>query len=85
MSTTNDSQFSKWLRNGRLSTIVWGVVFVVWITFKILKIDAGTLDTVFVTMTGSWVANLTLMTTKKETETQHRVEKLERTVGEEGE
>lgn len=67
---SNEGRFSEWLKNGRLATLVWSVVFVVWITFKVLKIDVGQLDTVFVTITGSWVANLTLMAAKKEQQPQ---------------
>lgn len=60
----NESGWAKWARNGRLSTIVWGVTFVAWLTFKVVQIPLEGLDTVFVIMSGAWVTNLGISTVK---------------------
>lgn len=60
----SDDGWSKWARNGRLSTIVWSITFVSWISFKIAKIPLEGLDTVFVIMSGAWVTNLGISTVK---------------------
>lgn len=59
-----ESSWAKWVRNGRLSTIVWGLTFVSWLSLKIAKIPLEGLDTVFVIMSGAWVANLGITTVK---------------------
>lgn len=61
---SDDSGWSKWARNGRLSTIVWGITFVTWVTFKALTVPLEGLDTVFIIMSGAWVTNLGISTVK---------------------
>jgi hypothetical protein len=61
---SDDSGWSKWARNGRLSTIVWGITFVTWIVFKALSVPLEGLDTVFIIMSGAWVTNLGISTVK---------------------
>jgi len=56
--------WSKWARNGRLSTIVWSITFVAWLSFKVADIPLEGLDTVFVIMSGAWVTNLGISTVK---------------------
>lgn len=58
----DDSGWAKWARNGRLSTVVWAIIFVAWLTFKIVDIPLEGLDTVFVIMSGAWVTNLGIST-----------------------
>lgn len=60
----DESSWVKWARNGRLSTVVWGIVFVAWLSFKIAGIPLEALDTVFVIMSGAWVTNLGISTVK---------------------
>jgi hypothetical protein len=60
----SDDGWSKWARNGRLSTIVWSITFVAWLSFKVAKIPLEGLDTVFVIMSGAWVTNLGISTVK---------------------
>lgn len=60
----DESGWSKWARNGRLSTLVWALTFVCWLAFKIAKIPLEGLDTVFVIMSGAWVTNLGISTVK---------------------
>lgn len=62
--SNNESGWSKWAKNGRLSTLVWSVTFLAWITFKVLKIPLEGLDTVFIIMSGAWVTNLGISTVK---------------------
>lgn len=61
---SDETGWTRWARNGRLSTIVWGITFVAWITFKALKIPLEGLDTVFVIMSGAWVTNLGISSIK---------------------
>lgn len=56
MST--DGGWQRWVRNGRLATIVWLMVFTAWLALKFLNIPLEGLDIVFVSMSGAWVANL---------------------------
>lgn len=65
---TQETGWTKWAKNGRLSTIVWGLTFVAWLTLKYQEIPLEGLDTVFVVMTGAWVTNLGLTTLKKPSE-----------------
>lgn len=60
----NGEGWAKWVRNGRLSTIVWTLTFLVWISFKLAKIPLEGLDTVFVLMSGVLAANLGITTIK---------------------
>lgn len=62
---TEPDRWSKWARNGRLATIVWGVTFIAWLAFKIAGIPLEALDTVFVIMSGLWAGNLGISTHKQ--------------------
>lgn len=62
---TDETGWSKWAKNGRLSTIVWGITFIAWLTLKYQKIPLEGLDTVFIVMTGAWATNLGISTTRK--------------------
>lgn len=59
-----DAGWAKWMRNGRLSTIVWSLTFVAWLSFKVLEVPLEGLDTVFVIMSGMMAANLGISTIK---------------------
>lgn len=61
---SDDTGWSKWARNGRLSTIVWSLTFVAWISFKVADVPLEGLDTVFVIMSGAWVTNLGISSIK---------------------
>lgn len=60
----DDSGWSKWARNGRLSAIVWTVTFIAWITFKVKQIPVEGLDTVFIVMSGLLAGNLGITVVK---------------------
>lgn len=60
----DESRWAKWVRNGRLATLVWGATFTAWISFKIAGIPLESLDTVFVIMSGLWAGNLGISTRK---------------------
>lgn len=68
----SDNGWSKWARNGRLSTIVWAITFVAWMAFKVADIPLEGLDTVFVIMSGAWVTNLGISTVKPSATTTQR-------------
>jgi hypothetical protein len=72
---SDDKGWSKWARNGRLSTIVWAITFAAWLTFKALEIPLEGLDTVFVIMSGAWVTNLGISTVKPSAQTQRDADK----------
>lgn len=59
-----ESGWEKWVRNGRLASIVWAITFVTWLSFKVAEIPLEGLDTVFVIMSGAWVTNLGISTVK---------------------
>lgn len=59
-----DSGWTKWAKNGRLSTIVFAFTFIAWLAFKVAEIPLEGLDTVFVIMAGAWVTNLGISTVK---------------------
>jgi len=60
----NDSGWAKWVRNGRLSFLVWSITFVPWLVFKAIHVPLEGLDTVFVIMSGALVTNLGISTVK---------------------
>jgi len=60
----NESRWGKWVRNGRLATLVWGTTFIAWLTLKLLNVPLEGLDTVFVIMSGLWAGNLGISTRK---------------------
>lgn len=61
------SDWVKWTQNGRFASLVWAVTFVVWITFKVLKIPLEGLDTVFLIMSGLLAGNLGISSNRKPT------------------
>jgi len=60
----NESGWSRWARNGRLSAIVWTLTFVPWLIFKAKHIPLDGLDTAFVIISGTLCANLGISTVK---------------------
>lgn len=67
---SDETGWQKWARNGRLSTIVFALTFVAWLSFKIAEIPLEGLDTVFVIMAGAWVTNLGISTVKPNSQAQ---------------
>lgn len=62
--SSNNNGWGKWMRNGRLSTLVWGMTFIAWLSFKVAEVPLEGLDTVFVIMSGMMAANLGISTIK---------------------
>lgn len=60
MIETEESKWTKWKRNGRLSFIVWVLGILIYATFKLAKIPAPELDALIAALTGLLVANLTI-------------------------
>ena len=60
---SDDTWFTKWLRNGRLSAICWLVVFVVWVVFQFADArpeSISTLNNLLLTFSGILVGNLAI-------------------------
>jgi pheromone shutdown protein TraB len=57
---SQESWFTKWLRNGRLSALTFLLVFATWVSFQVAKIPAPILDQLLLTISGVLVGNLAL-------------------------
>jgi len=61
MSSQQESWFTKWLRNGRLSALTFLVVFGTWVGFQVAKLPpAPILDQLLLTISGVLVGNLAI-------------------------
>lgn len=60
MPDVDESWFTKWLRNGRLSALSFLLVFGTWVSFQVLKIPAPLLDNLVLSFGGILVGNLAL-------------------------
>jgi hypothetical protein len=72
--------YQAWLQNGRFTALVWAVVFVVFITFRVLRIDdGGAVTNAFVAMTGILVGNLGIAQGRRSARSEEDIEKLKAT------
>lgn len=69
-----ESWFSRWLQNGRLSAICFFLVFIAYIVFQVAKIPAPLIDQLVLTFGGVLVGNLAI---KKRQDDNKKVEKVE--------
>jgi len=61
MSNQQESWFTKWLRNGRLSALTFLVVFSTWVGFQVSHMPpAPILDQLLLTISGVLVGNLAI-------------------------
>lgn len=61
MSSQQESWFTKWLRNGRLSALTFLVIFSTWVGFQVAKLPpAPILDQLLLTISGVLVGNLAI-------------------------
>lgn len=75
-------RWHRWMSNGLIGTVAWGIVLITYCTFRAFGIEDPILGQVFLLLTGLWVGNLTLAQGKKQAVTERKVERLEREVGE---
>lgn len=75
-----ESWFTKWLRNGRLSAVTFLLVFITWVAFQIAKIPAPILDQLLLTISGVLVGNLAMKDKAEKKAVEKRVENLEKEV-----
>lgn len=72
--------YQAWLQNGRFTALVWALVFVVFIMFRIFNIDdGGAVTNAFVAMTGILVGNLGIAQGRRSAKTETDIEKLKET------
>lgn len=79
---SQETWFSKWLRNGRLSALTFVMVFITWVTFQVLKIQAPILDQLLLTISGVLVGNLAIKKQAEDTVVEKRLDNLEEKVEE---
>lgn len=80
MTKPGDSdRFSRWMANGLLATVAWGVVLVIYCTFRAFKIEDPLLGQAFLLLTGAWVGTLTLAQGRKTAQTEQAAEKAKET------
>jgi hypothetical protein len=80
MTKNGSGGFQAWLQNGRLATVVWGIIFMTYVGFRLAKVDAPELTNAFVTMTGIWVGNLGISQGKRSAKTEARAIRTEEKV-----
>lgn len=78
MTDGNGDRFSRWMANGLLATIAWGVVLVIYCTFRAFKIEDPLLGQAFLLLTGAWVGTLTLAQGRKTAEAEEKAAKAEK-------
>lgn len=72
MTNGNGDKFSRWMSNGLAATIAWGVVLVIYVTFRAFKIEDPLLGQAFLLLTGAWVGSLTLAQGRKTAEAEQK-------------
>lgn len=72
--------FSRSMANGLVATIAWGLVLVIYCTFRAFKIEDPLLGQAFLLLTGAWVGTLTIAQGKKTAKVEEKVERLEKEV-----
>jgi hypothetical protein len=55
-----DSWFTKWLRNGRLSGLTFLVIFIAWIWFSVVRLPTTELSPLLLLSGGAFVGNLAI-------------------------
>lgn len=68
--------FDIWFRSGRAAILAWAVLFVIYITCKLLKIDAEEITNAFVAVTGLVIGNLGMSQGRKSIQVSEDVDKL---------
>lgn len=76
MANGNGAWFERSMANGLIATIAWGILLIIYSTFRALKIDAPGLDVAFQLLSGGYVGLLTLLAGKKSQKVQDEVEQL---------
>lgn len=74
----NGDRFGRWMSNGLAATTAWGVVLVIYCTFRALKIEDPMLGQAFLLLTGAWVASLTFAQSRKTAEAEEKAAKAEK-------
>lgn len=77
---SEESWFTKWLRNGRLSGLTFSILFVSQITCTILKIPTSSWDPLVLLSGGAFIGNLALRKDSEEKSTEKRISELEKKV-----
>ena len=80
MAKEEESWFTKWLRNGRLSALTFLLVFITWVCFQVMKLPAPILDQLLLTISGVLVGNLALKKQSDDDRVEKRVKNLEKEV-----
>lgn len=75
-----ESWYTKWLRNGRLSGLVFFILFAAQITCTVLKIPTSTWDPLVLLAGGGFIGNLALRKESDEKATRERLAELEKKV-----
>ncbi|AZS06594.1 hypothetical protein SEA_JACOREN57_27 [Mycobacterium phage JacoRen57] len=80
MAHDNETWFTKWLRNGRLSGLTFLVIFVTWVAFTVAKLPTEGLTPILLLSGGAFVGNLAIKKEQDDRSVAKRVEKLEEKV-----
>lgn len=80
MANQNESWFTKWLRNGRLSGLTFGIVFITYIVMTALKMPTDVVGPLLTLFGGVFVANLALRKEQDDQSTKRELEELRKKV-----
>lgn len=79
-----ESWFTKWLRNGRLSGLTFFILFATQIMCTALKIPTSSWDPLVLLAGGAFIGNLALRKDEEEKVTKKRLDELEKKVDDNG-
>lgn len=75
-----DSWFTKWLRNGRLSGLTFVVLLITYIACTVFKIPTNAWDPLLLLSGGAFIGNLALKKDAEDRQRDKRMEELEKKV-----
>lgn len=75
-----DSWFTKWLRNGRLSGLTFTILLITYIACTVFKVPTQAWDPLLLLSGGAFIGNLALKRESDEKAREKRLEELEKKV-----